>query len=414
MSPMENCETILNALIRISEISNDRKTDFTDKLKAILHEVTTCMNTESGSIMLLKGRKKLEVAASTKEGIEGITQPLEGGSPAAWVINNNKLLYMNEETDRNDIKKGHREYKKSAFLIVPVRDGDKPIGVISVTEKVDTDRFSSQEQEMLLHIAGSMISAIQNNRLNDSLRKTKDALKTKNRQLKKLERMKTELFNMLIHDLKGPISEIIANLDIMTYTIQDEENLEYVETAQSGCDTLFRMISDLLDIARMEDGSLKLMKSRIDAEDVVKEAVSRLWGMSRAREVTLTKVIPTTETLPAATGDSAYLLRVLQNLITNAISYSPAGETVEVGVNPTDEGGLAFFVKDNGPGVPAEYRDTIFDKFMQVEKKNDGRLYTTGLGLTFCKLAVEAHGGTIRVESDGQSGSRFIFELPPA
>ncbi|MDY6906372.1 MAG: ATP-binding protein [Thermodesulfobacteriota bacterium] len=409
---MENCETILNALIRISQISNDRKTDFNEKLERLLYEITTCMNTESGSIMLMKGRKKLEVVASTREGIRGVIQPLAGGSPAAWVINNNQLLYVDEESDQTGIETNKRNYRKKAFLIVPVRDGDKPIGVISVTEKLDNDKFSSQEQEMLLHIAGSMISAIQNNRLNDSLKKNKETLKARNRQLKKLEQMKTELFNMLIHDLKGPISEIIANLDILTYTIEDKENLEYVETAQSGCDTLFRMVSDLLDIARMEDGSLSLIKATVDVEDLIKEAVSRLHGMSRAREVTLSQSIPEAATLPAVTGDSAYLLRVLQNLITNAISYSPAGETVDVGVSITDNGWLRFFVKDNGPGVPPEYKDAIFDKFMQVQKKNDGRLYTTGLGLTFCKMAVEAHGGIICVESDGRNGSCFIFEIP--
>lgn len=413
MAPMDNCETILNALIRIMEITNDRKTDFHQKLKNILHEITACMNTESGSIMLMKGQKKLEVAASTREGIEGVTQPLDGESPAAWVVNNNQVLYMDEEMDRDDIEKNPRAYKKSAFLIVPVRDGEKPIGAISVTEKVDADTFSTQEQEMLLRIAGTMISAIQNHRLNDSLKKTQNALKTRNRQLKKLERMKTELFNMLIHDLKGPISEIIANLDIMTYTVQDKENLEYVETAQSGCDTLHRMVSDLLDIARMEDGSLKLMKGRIDPEAIVKEAVSRLYGMSRAKAVSLTKTIPRADTLPAAMGDSTYLLRVLQNLLTNAISYSPSGETVEVGVRQGDNGGLCFFVSDNGPGIHPLYKDAIFDKFMQIEKQDDGRLYTTGLGLTFCKMAVEAHDGTIRVESDGENGSCFIVEMPP-
>jgi len=364
--------------------------------------------------MLLKGRKKLEVVASTRAKIEGVTQPLDSDSPATWVVKNSKPLYVDKNKDQQKFEKNIGDYKKSAFLIVPIQDGKKTIGVISVTEKVDIDKFSTQEQEVLLHIAGSMISAIQNNRLNESLKKSKKDLKKKNQELKRLENMKTELFNMLIHDLKGPISEIIASLDIMTYTIEDEENLDYVKIAQSGCDTLFRMVSDLLDIARMEDGSLKLVQLEIDPEEIVTEAASRIHGMALHREISIEKHLPDKNDKPQKLiGDSAYIIRILQNLLTNAISFSPVGETVEIGANQTESGGCAFFVKDNGPGVPEEYKEAIFNKFMQIEKKNDGRLYTTGLGLTFCKMAAEAHHGTIRVESDGKSGSCFIFELPP-
>jgi signal transduction histidine kinase len=106
------------------------------------------------------------------------------------------------------------------------------------------------------------------------------------------------------------------------------------------------------------------------------------------------------------------LLRVLQNLLTNAISYSPPGETIEVGYRRITPHEIEFFVKDNGPGVPYEYREAIFDKYFQLEKQADGRIYTVGLGLTFCKMAVEAHRGRIRLDSENSKGSRFSFILP--
>jgi len=111
-------------------------------------------------------------------------------------------------------------------------------------------------------------------------------------------------------------------------------------------------------------------------------------------------------------GDRGVLLRVLQNLLSNAIHYSPPGETIDVGFRYLKSREIEFFVKDCGPGVPAEYQESIFDKFAQIEKKRDGRIYTTGLGLTFCKMAVDAHRGKIGVKSETRKGSRFWFVVP--
>ena len=108
-------------------------------------------------------------------------------------------------------------------------------------------------------------------------------------------------------------------------------------------------------------------------------------------------------------GDRALLLRVLQNLFTNAIRFSPHEETIEVGFKNKDQDWVRFYVKDNGPGISVEYQNLIFDKYYQVSNKKQSDTYSTGLGLTFCKLAVESHGGTISVESDGRNGSCFEF-----
>ena len=111
-------------------------------------------------------------------------------------------------------------------------------------------------------------------------------------------------------------------------------------------------------------------------------------------------------------GDRSLLTRVLQNLLTNAISYTPQGETITVGFRPYDEKTLEFFVSDRGPGVPEPFRQEIFEKFSQLDKKFKGQVYTTGLGLNFCKLAVNAHGGSIAVEDAKEKGSRFYFRIP--
>ena len=95
-----------------------------------------------------------------------------------------------------------------------------------------------------------------------------------------------------------------------------------------------------------------------------------------------------------------------------AFSILKQGDTIEIGYEYSGKGAIEFYVKDKGPGVPIEFQEAIFDKFVQLEKKKDGRIYSTGLGLTFCKLAIKAHKGKIGVESRNLSGSRFYFSIP--
>ena len=216
---------------------------------------------------------------------------------------------------------------------------------------------------------------------------------------------------MLIHDLKGPISEVVANLDILSYTVIDE-NRPFVEAAQTGCDTLDNMVSNLLDIARLEERKLDLIVEKISPEDLIRESVSRIFRVAQMKQITLEEDMPSQPPPRPLHGDRGVLLRVLQNLLTNAIHYSPSGESIRVGFDFDADARIRFSVEDNGPGVPPEYHHTIFNKFMQLEKKGDGRIYTTGLGLTFCKMAVEAHRGKIGVASGDVKGSQFWFSLP--
>lgn len=396
----------------ITRISNDTRLSFTDTLQQILSAVVSCMETEKGSIMLAKGRRYLSVAASTDPRLIGIKQALEEDTPSSWVFKNKKMLSIGKSASRNRFEKRFDHYKKAAFLLIPILIQNKVIGIISVTEKLGTDRFTKSDQEILLTLASHVISALENHRLAESLRKSKRMLGVKNRRLKELERIRTELFNMLIHDLKGPISEVLANIDILSYTVTGE-NLEYVESARTGCDTLFRMVVDLLDIVKMEEQNLELNVEKMTPSDLIREAITRLKGLSQSRSITLKEASPGMDSdWVEIEADRGILLRVLQNLLTNAIQFSPSGEAVLCGYDPIGADTILFYVEDKGPGIPYACQDAVFDKFTRLSSRKDGRKYTTGLGLTFCKMAVELHKGTIRIISDGVRGTRFEFMLP--
>lgn len=401
---------ILEVLFTITEISNNRKLGFQDKLNKILHEIVGCMQVKRGSIMLLKNRMTLEVVASTSPDIIGTVQRLEVDFPSSWVVKNKKPLYVDSSSQCASLVRHFKHYKSSAFYLVPIISSDRVIGVVNVTDKIGSDKFNQDEREILLNIMGNVIIALENNRLAESLKKKQKTLKKKNLELRKLQKLRTDLFNMLVHDLKGPISDIIANLDILTYTVKGE-NTEYVETAQAGCNTLYNMVSNLLDIARLEEGNISLLEEELDPQELIKESIAGLLVTGKSKNLSFQEQFPEAGSV-LLHGDRSMLTRVLQNLLANAIHYSPRGATITTGFRDINSQEIEFSVNDSGPGVPEQYKEAIFDKYVQLDKKADGRVYTTGLGLAFCKMAVEAHGGAISVESGGDKGSKFCFVLP--
>ncbi len=405
-------EGLLNTLTAINSISNKKDLHIDQKLDQVLLKIVKFMQAKSGSIMLVKGRSRLEVVASTNKRIAGMKQALDDISPSTWVVKNGLPLYVDNIKKSDMFQKRFNHYQGDAFLLVPILGDKKVIGVISITDRIKKDEFSRDEQKALLELAGQIISALENQRLAESLKKKKRILQKKNLELRKLEVLKADLYNMLIHDLKGPISEVMANLDILSYTTSEEDE-ECVQAARGACDTLYLMVSNLLDIARLEEGRLELIHEKINPADLIREVLSRVAGLGKLKEIGFEESCQPEKPEEYFWGDRGVLLRVLQNLITNAINYSPEGENIELGYKFPKPGEIEFFVKDKGPGVPHEHRETIFDKYKQLEKKNDGRIYTTGLGLTFCKMAVGAHRGKIGVESgDTGTGSRFFFTLP--
>lgn len=407
---MNDKEKILEILIEITRISNNTGLDFQEKVKEIIKKIVETVGAEKGSIMLVKA-KNLEVVASTSEDLLGIKQPLSEDAPSVWVVKNKKALSINPKDTDDNLQTKLGRYRKKSYFLAPVFSGNKVIGVINLTEKKGPDCFSKTEQELILCVSGNVISALENYRLADTLKKSQKNLTNKNRQLKKLEALRSDLFKMLIHDLKGPISEVTANLDILAYTTS-MENQEYVAAAQSGCDTLYRMILNLLDISRLEEKIMPLIMEKLEPEDFLMESVSRVISLARNKSVKINEIFP--DRLGSKCyfmGDRDLLTRVMQNLLMNAINYSPSGEAIEVGYQQDQKGKIVFFVKDRGPGIDQAFHELIFDKYFQITQRCRSASYSTGLGLTFCKLAILSHSGKIWVESDGKNGSSFFFQL---
>lgn len=228
-------------------------------------------------------------------------------------------------------------------------------------------------------------------------------------RLREMETLRDNLTHMIVHDLRSPLSAILGNLDLAHHEPLSEAAGRYVSRALSSTNTLLEMVSTLLDVSRIEAGQLTLELSQVTLGDLVSEVLALLEPLRINRRL----VYVASGELLQLQVDAALLRRVLQNLICNAIKFtSEETGVITVAVEAAAGERVRVSVTDNGQGIPPEYHAKVFDKFCQVEARRQGDIYSTGLGLTFCKLAVEAHGGVIGLQSEVGKGSRFWFELP--
>lgn len=240
------------------------------------------------------------------------------------------------------------------------------------------------------------------------LRRQKRELQQSYDKLCELETQRDSLVHMIIHDMRSPLFAILGNLEVAQMEPLSEVVTDCIDNALNATGLLTEMISTLLDISKMEAGQMKLELSAVDLKALVKKTIQMIEPLRGQRRLTLTSP----EEVEAIACDTHLIRRVLQNLIGNALRCTDKDEgiiTVRVKIAAGNK--VRVSVEDNGHGIPLEYRERIFDKFYQVAARKRGQA-STGLGLTFCKLAVEAHGGRIGLESDVGRWSTFWFELP--
>ncbi len=235
-------------------------------------------------------------------------------------------------------------------------------------------------------------------------------LQERQEALVRAERLREDVTGLLLHDLRNPLSVILARTELMTKLATPSPELIARSAAaiNSEARRLDEMLLSLLDIARIEAGRLQLAKTDLDVRGLASGVADAYRALAQAQD----KAIAVGVEVPAGTLVTAELdklTRVLRNLLGNALKYSDRGGHVEVRVRLTPAG-IEFAVSDDGPGVPPEARGRVFQRFGQVG--GDAHRPGTGLGLYFCRLVVEAHGGTIGVDNRPGRGATFRFTLP--
>lgn len=230
-------------------------------------------------------------------------------------------------------------------------------------------------------------------------------------RLQRLETWKDDLVHMIIHDMGNVLAGTVGYLELaLSAPGLDPAVARDVESAQACARGVQRMLADVMDLRRLEEGRLPLARTPIDVESLIREEMETLFAVAAARRKKLE--IAVEPGLPPMHADRGLVGRVLTNLVTNAVKHSGKGRTVTIGALAGAGGTVALFVDDEGPGIAAEVRRRLFEKFVTGAAEGSGAERGRGLGLAFCKVAVEAHGGTIQAQPREPVGTRFLVELP--
>jgi len=244
------------------------------------------------------------------------------------------------------------------------------------------------------------------------LKAATDALDESGRRLRELEKVRDDLMKMIVHDLKTPLTSVLATLEILGDGDLGDltaEQHDAVDDMRERGNELLTLIDDLLQVWRIEATTLPLSLEDITPAHFLDELM-REWEY-RFRHERAQVHVEAPPDAPPFRGDRAVLRRVLGNLFQNALTHSPGPVALRVSARG-DRRGVLFTVADSGTGIPPEYHEVIFRKFHRLPGPNDARARGSGLGLAFCRLAVEAHGGRIWVQSEEGRGSAFHVLMP--
>ena len=288
-------------------------------------------------------------------------------------------------------------------------------------QRADFQKWVSEMPDIGMTIM-SMLSArlrdadnvrLMEDRAGRQLVKQVSRLETEKQQLIDLQQVRQETSDLIVHDLRNPLGVLYGALNMLELMLPEdvlEQNREVLQLASSACERMQRLVDSLLDVSKLETGEMKLKLGAVNLCPLLEDITRRQSLLVQHNNITIRVDI---DQLPPVVADVDIVERVITNLMDNAIKYTPAGKEIVVsGEVQGDQ--LVISITDSGPGIRPEDRERIFERFAQVpeEQRLRGRR-GFGLGLTFCRLAVEAHGGKIWVEPGPNGvGSRFAFTLP--
>jgi len=228
-------------------------------------------------------------------------------------------------------------------------------------------------------------------------------------KLKEVDKMKSDFFALMSHELRTPLTAIKEGTNLFLEgkggeVTEKQKKLLTIISEESN--RLIGLVNSVLDLSKLESGMLAFSFTKADLPPLIARVVVEVGALAEAKHITINRDVPV---LSALSMDTERMLQVLRNLIGNALKFTPRGGTVSI-IARCEEKAVTVSVIDTGPGIPKEHATAIFDKFRQVP--GSGRLAGTGLGLAIVKHIIQAHGGTVWVQSEAGGGSAFTFQLP--
>jgi signal transduction histidine kinase len=296
-------------------------------------------------------------------------------------------------------------------LAVPIKLGGRVVGVLNV-ESDRVGAFDEGDRFLLETLADQVAIALENAHLYATVQERARQLAAANEELKTYDRMKDEFVQTVSHELRTPLTFIKGYVELLLERVMGELNQEQVDALQivaQRTESIVHLVNDIISLTRSELPSLQLQV--LDLREVALLAVQAARAVTERAGLRLTTDFP--DSLPEVMGDSQRLSQVFDNLIGNAVKFSPDGGTICVRLR-AEEGTVRAEVSDQGIGIPADKLERVWERFYQVDGTTTRRFSGTGLGLAIVKRLIEAHGGQVGAESTVGHGSTFWFAVPRA
>lgn len=365
------------------------------------------LKAEKGLVMLYDPqRREMEgknaAFGLTPQQVARVRYPVDGEARSLWNFRlNGPLISNSARTDPRLLPGMAAAMDISSLVVVPMTRGPQVLGLIVVADRMGRAPFRDEDLGTLQAVAGQATVAVENQRLHEQIKEA-------NARLQEFDRIKSEFVATVAHDFRSPLMAIrgFAELALEEPDLPAERRSEFMRTIMSATDDLASLANDTLLISHMETGQLTYDWKPVDLRRELKDAIPP--GITATHSFLLD--VP--EDFPVIKADALRLRQVLNNLVSNAVKYSPAGGTIALRARERGPDQVLVQVIDEGLGIPEDQVGRLFQKFERVRGQEHMRIPGTGLGLYICKRIIEGHRGRIWVESESGQGSTFAFSLP--
>ena len=397
-SNTQNYPQLIARYERLMEISRQLTStlDLNALLERIILAAIELTDTEAASILLLDPQTeelRFEAATDISSGTrDAIIVPKEG-SVAGWVVTHGEYVLVpdapNDPRWFGDVEKSVKK-KTRNMLAVPMRAHTKVIGTLEAVNKHNDAPFTDDDINTLMTLAAQAAVAIENARLFQQ----------------------NDFIAELVHELRTPLAALKASTALLARpNLPADRREDIIETMQQETDRLSKMTTEFLDLARLESGRARLEMMPFDMIQLVEESITIVQPQASERHITIQTETGENTQLE---GDRGKIKQVLLNLLTNAIKYNKPGGRITIALLEMEEKGknvLRVSVEDTGKGISKDNQEHMFERFYRVAD-TAGYTQGTGLGLVIAKRIIEAHGGSMWLESEVDVGPTFYFTIP--
>ncbi|MFH1439848.1 MAG: GAF domain-containing protein [Candidatus Woesearchaeota archaeon] len=425
---IKNCEfydkinkerQMLSYLLEISQAINSQlKLD--NMLKILLDKVMDFTKADSGLIMLVKDNiLEIKFISGYPDSDDYRINVKVGEGISGYVAKEGKpIVVANVKDDSRYIELNTSTVSEAA---IPLMKAGKVMGVLNL-ESSKYDQFTVYQQQLEI-LTNQIAIAIENSRLYHEISLFNETLKNevymatkelveKNRELERMGRLKSDFVSNVSHELRTPLTSIKGYTKLLIEGKLGEmpdKQLQCMKIILEESDRLSRLINDVLDLAKLEKGTVKFKKDEMDIESVAKEVITTLFTLADDKDIKME--ISSKGNIPQISASPDLIKQLFFNLIGNAIKFTPKNGTISVIIEVCNNC-IKTTIKDTGIGIRKDVLPKLFDKFYQVDTSMTREFSGTGLGLPICKHIIDAHKGKIWVESELDKGSSFIFTLP--